>query len=194
MNNVSVPINIWARQSEISRTDYALRVASESYVFFEKFYQIPYALPKMDLVSVPQFNVGGMENWGLITFRPFYLISNRNEQSHYGICKVVNHEIAHQWFGNLVTPVWWNDIWLNEGFATFMEYVGMDAIEKDWDVWSLFFVDATMEVFSSDSLVSSHPVVHEKLIKNRDDLKMFFDLSKLTATDYSAFLEFFSHI
>ncbi|XP_063719151.1 aminopeptidase N-like isoform X2 [Symsagittifera roscoffensis] len=176
MDNETVPITVWAMKAEIDHTSYALRVASESYVFFEKFYQIPYALPKMDLISVPNFNVGGMENWGLITFRPFYLVSKGSEESHYGICKVVNHEIAHQWFGNLVTPKWWNDIWLNEGFATFMEYVGMDAIEGEWDVWSLFFVDATMEVFSSDSLVSSHPVVHEKQIANRDDLKMFFDL------------------
>ena len=125
-----------------------------------------------------------MENWGLITFRPFYLISQNSIQSQYGICKVVIHEVVHQWFGNLVTPVWWNDIWLNEGFATFMEYVGMGEIEKEWDAWSLFFVDATMEVLTVDSLVSSHPTVDKKVIKNSDDLKMFFDLSKSSCASF----------
>ena len=93
-----------------------------------------------DLVAVPDFAAGAMENWGLLTFRETYLLSDPASASaadKQDVAVVVSHELAHQWFGNLVTMKWWNDLWLNEGFANYVEYIGTDHFRKDWKVVSL---------------------------------------------------------
>ena len=115
----------------------------------------------LDLIAIPDFAAGAMENWGLITYRETSLLYSEEEtsvESKQWIGVVVAHELAHQWFGNLVTMSWWNDLWLNEGFASFMEYRGVDYIQPDWKMKDQFLVDVVVPALELDSLTTSHPV------------------------------------
>ena len=102
-----------------------------------------------------------MENWGLITYRETSLLYSPEEtsaQSKQWIAVVIAHELAHQWFGNLVTMKWWNDLWLNEGFASWMEYIGVDHIQPDWHMMDQFFLEIVSPALQLDSLTTSHPI------------------------------------
>ena len=128
---------------------------------YEKYFGIKYTLPKLDMIAIPDFAAGAMENWGAITFREAILIydpktsSTRTKQY---IAEVISHEIAHQWFGNLVTMKWWNDLWLNESFATFMATKIVDKFYPEWNLWDQFLDDAMLEAMSLDALKNSHPI------------------------------------
>jgi len=128
---------------------------------YEKYFGIKYPLPKLDMIAIPDFAAGAMENWGAITFREAILLydpktsSTRTKQY---IAEVISHELAHQWFGNLVTMKWWNDLWLNESFATFMATKIVDKFYPDWDLWEQFLDDAMIQAMGLDSLKNSHPI------------------------------------
>ena len=128
---------------------------------YEKYFGIKYPLPKLDMIAIPDFAAGAMENWGAITFREAILLydpktsSTRTKQY---IAEVISHEIAHQWFGNLVTMKWWNDLWLNESFATFMATKIVDKFYPEWNLWDQFLDDAMLEAMSLDALKNSHPI------------------------------------
>jgi len=128
---------------------------------YEKYFGIKYPLPKLDLIAVPDFAAGAMENWGAITFRETILLydpktsSTRTKQF---IAEVISHEIAHQWFGNLVTMEWWNDLWLNESFATFMATKFVDKFYPEWDLWNQFVEDTMNVSMGIDSLKTTHPI------------------------------------
>ncbi|WP_137596997.1 M1 family metallopeptidase [Paucilactobacillus kaifaensis] len=121
--------------------DFALDIAKRSIEFYEDFYQTPYPLPHSWQLALPDFSAGAMENWGLVTYREAYLLldpDNTALETKQLVATVIAHELAHQWFGDLVTMKWWDDLWLNESFANMMEYVAIDAIEPDWHIWEMF--------------------------------------------------------
>ncbi|AKP65186.1 aminopeptidase N [Levilactobacillus koreensis JCM 16448] len=121
--------------------DFALDIAKRSIEFYEDFYQTPYPLPHSWQLALPDFSAGAMENWGLVTYREAYLVldpDNTSFETKQRVATVIAHELAHQWFGDLVTMKWWDDLWLNESFANMMEYVAIDAIEPDWHIWEVF--------------------------------------------------------
>lgn len=118
-------IGIFARPNAIENTEYALSLISPIVTFFEETFKLKYQLPKLYMVALPDFPSGAGENWGLLTYRESYLLYDESHSSitnKQDIRNVIAHEISHQWFGNLVTPVWWKFLWLNEGFARYFEY------------------------------------------------------------------------
>ncbi|MGV0167039.1 M1 family metallopeptidase [Furfurilactobacillus sp. WILCCON 0119] len=121
--------------------DFALDIAKRSIEFYEDFYQTPYPLPHSWQLALPDFSAGAMENWGLVTYREAYLVldpDNTALATKQLVATVIAHELAHQWFGDLVTMKWWDDLWLNESFANMMEYVAIDALEPEWHIWDSF--------------------------------------------------------
>ncbi|CAL8350993.1 unnamed protein product [Merluccius merluccius] len=161
--DTDVQVRIWGRRQAIAegQGDYALNVTGAILNFYERYYNTSYPLSKSDQVALPDFNAGAMENWGLITYRETALLydaatsSNGNRER---VVTVISHELAHMWFGNLVTLQWWNDLWLNEGFASYVEYLGADHAEPSWDIRDHIVLDDVHKVFAVDALASSHPL------------------------------------
>uniref|UniRef100_A0A8C5B8G9 Aminopeptidase n=1 Tax=Gadus morhua TaxID=8049 RepID=A0A8C5B8G9_GADMO len=154
-----VKISVYASPEKIDQTSFALDAAVKLLDFYDDFFDIPYPLPKQDLVAIPDFQAGAMENWGLTTYREAGLLfqPKSSASDKLGITMVIAHELAHQWFGNLVTMEWWNDLWLNEGFAKFMEFVSVDITYPELQVDD-FFLGKCFNAMEVDSLTSSHPV------------------------------------
>ena len=157
----STQIRVVTTAGNKSKGRFALNLTKKLLKSYEEYFGIPYPLPKLDLIAVPDFAAGAMENWGAITFRETILLydpktsSTRTKQF---IAEVISHEIAHQWFGNLVTMKWWNDLWLNESFATFMATKFVDKFYPEWDLWNQFIDDAMIQAMSLDSLKTTHPI------------------------------------
>lgn len=130
----------------------------------------------MDMIALPDFNAGAMENWGLITYRETAMLYDESSSSianKQRVAVVVAHELAHQWFGNLVTPKWWGDLWLNEGFASYVEYIGVDHVEPKWRMLDQFVVEEVQNVFKVDGLSSSHQISIP--VNNPDEISEIFD-------------------
>uniref|UniRef100_A0A8C2DQB6 Aminopeptidase n=1 Tax=Cyprinus carpio TaxID=7962 RepID=A0A8C2DQB6_CYPCA len=174
-------IRIFARQEAINagQGEYALIVTGPILKFFERYYNVSYPLPKSDQIALPDFNAGAMENWGLITYRETALLYDKEISSNGNkerIVTVIAHELAHQWFGNLVTLRWWNDLWLNEGFASYVEYLGAAEAEPDWNVKDLIVLNDVHRVFAIDALASSHPLSSkEEEIQRPEQISEVFD-------------------
>lgn len=137
------PIRIWAWPEKLHLAKFAEGIAVHSLKFFEEYYGVPYAGDKLDFIAIPDFAYGAMENLGAITFRETALLVDENSASHAEqerVADVVAHEIAHMWFGDLTTMRWWNGIWLNEAFATFMEMMAVDTWKPEWKRWESFAV------------------------------------------------------
>ncbi len=166
---LSVPGN------DLKSDDFPIDTAIKVIQFYEKYFEIPYALPKMHLISVPDFAAGAMENWGAITFREVVLLTNESSdtETRIRVAEVIAHEIAHQWFGDLVTMKWWNDLWLNESFATFMSYLCVDTIYPEFEVWKAFYQGETLWAMGGDALKSSHPIQVE--VKDPSEIQQIFD-------------------
>ncbi|XP_030325574.1 leucyl-cystinyl aminopeptidase isoform X3 [Strigops habroptila] len=168
-------VSVYAVPQHLNQVEYALNTSVKLLEFYQNFFLINYPLEKLDLVAIPDFQSGAMENWGLITFRESTLLFDSNTSSVRDkklITAVIAHELAHQWFGNLVTMEWWNDLWLNEGFATFMEYFAMEEIfpelHSDEDFLNLIF-----KAMMKDSLNSSHPV--SSAVQSSEQIEEMFD-------------------
>lgn len=170
-----VKISVYAVPEKIDQTAFALDAAVKLLDFYDDYFDIPYPLPKQDLAAIPDFQSGAMENWGLTTYRETGLLFDPEKSSasdKLGITKVIAHELAHQWFGNLVTMEWWNDLWLNEGFAKFMEYISVDITYPELQVDD-FFLGKCFEAMEVDSLSSSHPV--STPVENPTQIQEMFD-------------------
>ncbi|CAG2231962.1 ANPEP [Mytilus edulis] len=157
----NVEYRAWARPEAVGQTPYSLDVGVKCLTYFEEYFDIPFPLPKSDMIAVPDFAAGAMENWGLIIYRETAMLYDPMESAETNkqrVAVVVSHELAHQWFGNLVTPSWWDDLWLNEGFASFVEYMGVDHVHPDWLMFDQFVVEDLQDVFNLDGLVTSHPI------------------------------------
>ena len=156
---------------------YALETTVNLLEFYNDYFGINYPLPKCDLVALPDFAAGAMENWGLITFREQGLLLDSLNTSIHGkqyIAMVIGHELAHQWFGNLVTMKWWTDLWLNEGFASWIEYLAVDFLHPEWNIWSQFATNEKMAALKSDALEHTHPVIVP--VDDPNDIRTIFDI------------------
>ena len=157
-------VRVWAKPDSMDQVQYAAEIAPKLISYYEELFSTKYPLPKMDMVAVPDFQSGAMENWGLITYRDSRILYNQELfplSSKESTLRTIAHELAHQWFGNLVTMKWWNDLWLNEGFATFINFIGGDYIEpqmgmKDNMINMNFF--GIHDVFALDALKSSSAI------------------------------------
>ncbi|XP_037868658.1 aminopeptidase N [Bombyx mori] len=185
--------SVWARHKVLPAASFALEIGSKILKFLENYYDIKFPLPKIDMIALPDFKNGAMENWGLLTFREIAMlyqqgVSATMDKVH--VATVVAHEIAHQWFGNLVTPSWWRDLWLNEGFATYVEYVAVDAVEKSWNLTELCILDQVHNVFQLDALNSSHQLSVDVTASEETDA--IFD--KISYGKGAALLRMLNHI
>ncbi|XP_074889065.1 glutamyl aminopeptidase isoform X2 [Buteo buteo] len=156
------PLRVYAQPLQIRTAEYAANVTKIVFDFFEEYFNLSYSLPKLDKIAIPDFGTGAMENWGLITYRETNLLYDPNESATSNkqrVAAVVAHELVHQWFGNIVTMDWWDDLWLNEGFASYFEFLGVNAAEPDWQMLEQVLIDDVLPVMKDDSLLSSHPIV-----------------------------------
>ncbi|XP_078688075.1 aminopeptidase N-like [Branchiostoma floridae x Branchiostoma belcheri] len=169
---------VWARPEYISTGmgDYALDVADRILAYYEEYFDVPFPLPKSDHISIPDYSIGAMENWGLITYAENLLLYDARSPSaskKRGTARIVAHELAHMWFGNLVTMEWWDGTWLNEGFASYVEYLGYGYVEPDLNVMEQFAYSRTQGVMEDDSLTSSHPIFQPVIHPN--ETRAIFD-------------------
>ncbi len=169
-------VRTYATPDNVGFTDFALDVAVKCLEFYDDYFGIPYPLEKCDLIALPDFASGAMENWGCITFREHCMLvdpKNTSLPTKQYVAMVVAHELAHQWFGNLVTMRWWTDLWLNEGFASWIEYLAIDHIFPEWSMWTQFIADEQQAAFKLDALEYTHPI--EAPINHPDEIRTIFD-------------------
>jgi len=170
------PLRLWTVPGKQSLTAFGHDIAAASLEFFERYYGIPYPGDKLDLLAIPDFASGAMENLGAITFRETALLVDPHGGTHSElerVADVVAHENAHMWFGDLVTMSWWNGLWLNEAFATFMELLAVDAWKPEWKRWDTFSV-ARAVALSIDGLWSTRPI--EYPVRTPKDADAMFDV------------------
>ena len=158
-----------------SNLEFALDIAVRCIEFYEEYYGVKYPIPQSLHVALPDFSAGAMENWGLVTYREIYLLVDENSTalSRQTVALVVAHELAHQWFGNLVTMKWWDDLWLNESFANMMEYVSVDAIEPSWKIFEDFQTSGAPYALKRDATDGVQSVHVE--VKHPDEINTLFD-------------------
>lgn len=171
-----VPIRVYATPGSQHLGQYSADIAAQALAFFDQKFDIPYQLPKLDMVAIHDFSAGAMENFGLITYRTVDLLLdpvNSNVNTKQRVTEVVMHELAHQWFGNLVTMDFWDGLWLNEGFATWMSWYACDSLYPDWKVWESYVSDSLQHALTLDALRASHPI--EVPVKRADEINQIFD-------------------
>ena len=171
-----IVVRTYATPDNVAHTEFALEVAVKCLEFYEDYFGIKYPLEKCDFIALPDFASGAMENWGCITFREQAMLvdpKNSTLATKQYVALVVAHELTHQWFGNLVTMRWWTDLWLNEGFASWMEYLAIDHLYPDWQLWTQFIVDEQQQALKLDALEHTHPI--EVPIRHPDEIRTIFD-------------------
>ncbi len=171
-----VLVRVSTTEGKKHQAKFALDVAIKSLEFFNEYFGIPYPLPNLDLVAIPDFESGAMENWGAVTFRETALLVDDEHSSisnKQWVALVIAHELAHQWFGNLVTMQWWTDLWLNEGFASYIEYLAIDKIFPHWKIWNQFMIADYNVALKLDGLTTSHPI--EIKVNHPNEINEIFD-------------------
>ena len=174
-----VTVRVWATRAQESESlDFGLDIGVRSIEFFNEYFDVPYPLPKCDHVALPDFASGAMENWGLLTYREICLLAHPEKTSQSMrefVAMIVAHEVSHQWFGDLVTMKWWDDLWLNESFANVMEYLAPARLIPEWNFWDAFVTNEGLSAFRRDSIAGVQAVKTE--IRHPDDISSIFDPS-----------------
>jgi puromycin-sensitive aminopeptidase len=169
-------VRVWTTPGKQEQGRFALDVTCRLLSFYNRYFGIAYPLPKLDLIAIPDFAAGAMENWGAITYREVALLvdpANSSAATKQRVAIIIAHEIAHMWFGNLVTMAWWNDLWLNEGFASWIEYKAVDHLFPEWEMWTQFIFSDTGPAMSLDGLKNTHPIEAE--VKTPNEINELFD-------------------
>ncbi|KAK3216762.1 hypothetical protein GRF29_1g903291 [Pseudopithomyces chartarum] len=175
-NGKNLPVRVYTTRGLKEQGRFALENCHKVVDYFSETFQVDYPLPKVDLLAVHEFSHGAMENWGLITYRTTaVLFDPKTSADSYRnrVAYVVAHELAHQWFGNLVTMDWWSELWLNEGFATWVGWFAVDHLYPDWNVWGQFVTESVQTAFQLDSLRTSHPI--EVPVRDGPEVDQIFD-------------------
>ncbi|MEK6846740.1 MAG: M1 family metallopeptidase [Nanoarchaeota archaeon] len=175
-NYNDVKIRVVTTPGKIQRGKFALEHAKKYLEYFEKYSEIPYPLEKLDLIAVPDFQSGAMENWGAITFRELVLLIDEEKSSariKKRVAEIIAHELWHQWSGNLVTMKWWNDLWLNESFANYMAYKAVDHFAPEWKTWEDYISSELFRGLFKDTLKTTHPIEIE--VNSPDEIEEIFD-------------------
>jgi len=173
-----VQIRVFTTNNKKHQSQFALDVAIKSLDFFDEYFDIPYPMPNLDLIAIPDFEPAGMENWGAITFRESSILIDEEHSSltnKQWVATTIAHELSHQWFGNLVTMQWWTDLWLNEGFASYMEKLCTDKLFPHWKVWNLYLASSRYRnAIEIDSLKNTHAIEVE--LNHPDEINETFDM------------------
>lgn len=171
-----VTVRVFVTPGKKSQAEFVLDTAAKMLSFYETYFDIAYPLPVLDLIAIPDFDAGAMENWGAITAREAALLVDPMQTSAANkqyVAIVIAHELTHMWFGNLVTMKWWDDLWLNEGFASYMEYKGVDEFFPEWHMWEQFAVLDHNRALGLDSLENTHPI--QSKITDVEKISEIFD-------------------
>jgi len=171
-----VLVRVFTTPGKKHQAAFALDCAAKIVSFFNTYFGIPYPLPVLDLIAIPDFAAGAMENWGAITYRESAVLVDPEHSSTMNkqwVALVIAHEIAHQWFGNLVTMEWWTHLWLNEGFASYIEYLAVDHIFPKWDIWTQFLQADHGVALHYDGLKNTHPIEVE--VHHPSEISAVFD-------------------
>ena len=169
-------VGVWMTRGKEEQGQFALDTSVKLLSFFNDYFGIPYPLRKMDHLAIPDFAAGAMENWGCITYRETALLvdpANSSAGTRQRVAEVVAHEMAHMWFGDLVTMEWWDDLWLNESFATWVGTKAVDWLFPEWSMWTQFVNMDTNRAFNLDGLKNSHPIEQE--VANPAEVSQLFD-------------------
>lgn len=169
-------VRVFTTPGKIQQARFALETAKRALEFLNDYFDIPYALPVLDLIAIPDFSAGAMENWGAVTFRETALLVDEEHTpfvNRQRVAEVIAHELVHQWFGNLVTMEWWTHLWLNESFADYMAYLTVDHLFPEWHFWTKFVLWEHSSGLLLDSLEATHPVEVE--VHHPDQIGQIFD-------------------
>lgn len=169
-------MRVWSTRGSEEQGRFALENSIKLLTYFNDYFGIPYPLEKLDHIAIPDFAAGAMENWGAITYRETALLydpANSAANTRQRILEIVAHEMAHMWFGDLVTMEWWDDLWLNESFASWMGDKAVDALYPEWNMWTQFVYQDTNVALSLDGLRNSHPI--EANVKDPSEIRELFD-------------------
>jgi aminopeptidase N len=175
-NGRKLPVRVYTTRGLKEQGRWALEHAPKVIDYFSEQFEIDYPLPKSDILAVHEFTHGAMENWGLVTYRmTAILFDEKLSEARFRnrIAYVVAHELAHQWFGNLVTMDWWDELWLNEGFATWAGWLAVDYLHPEWEVWPQFINEGMSQALALDGVRSSHPIQVE--VRDALDVNQIFD-------------------
>jgi len=174
-----VEVGVWSTKAHKPEAlEFGLDVAVKALEFFEEYYHTPFPLPKLDHVAIPDFSAGAMENWGLITYREIALLADPetvSQSSREQIAETICHELSHQWFGNLVTMQWWDNLWLNESFANVMAFVAVDHLFPEWQIWHSYTANDGLSALRRDAIAGVQAVQTE--VNHPDEINSIFDPS-----------------
>lgn len=171
-----VLVRVFVTPGKKHQAKFALDTSVKILEFYNKYFDIPYPLPVLDLIAIPDFSHGAMENWGAVTYRESALLVDPEHSSASNkqwVALVIAHELAHQWFGNLVTMQWWTHLWLNEGFASYIEYLAVNEVFPSWDIWTQFAFADLGVALKLDALKHTHPIEVE--VNHPNEIGEIFD-------------------